>query len=226
MKVVVPNYGLHKDVDGITWLLQNDTAHNIVGLPVALCPFEVKSKGVECPHNFNIFGTTPVDPTLLRRFSKLMEAYPLLRAMVPGQTPKKCLYVVSTAYDDLNYLNKLQLISNPVGIRTGQGSPVEQVRKKTDSSNLGNYIMSGLTLPQWPSIMKVIQDSINMRSQLILVGERMPFPAMPDILRVTQFPQELKEFLSTLKSDDDLRSLGNFYLRRHLITMYEGPSDD
>ena len=114
--MLVPKHGLHKDKDGVWWLLQSAGATNAINLPAAMCELQVAPGVGRCIHDIDITETVSEGMRMLEK--DLSTHYSLFNFLnpVPHIANKLTFLPVSGAklQKTLHVLMKFQAMFSPV----------------------------------------------------------------------------------------------------------------
>lgn len=221
--ITVHHYGLHTDEDGYEWVLQNrGEAYSPVGLPKEVCPLEMRSKLLSCPHNFNFSAS--VEASVVKKFKAMEKKSPILRFISPVPRPDttKVMYVETTKLNNVLTLISLLHFWNPVMSSSNDVNEMNDVHtkenlfRKINNSNLSTILLHSAKASRMDAIHTMVNKSFNAHGKLLIAGERVPFYGLDRIMSVQPYEPELDSFICSFKDITEIRNTGTVVLKDYL----------
>lgn len=213
----VTHYGIHRDEEGIAWLMQGRGSTNVLGLKKKP-PFKVQLPTGSKHCNHQIPMTVPVPNDFQWDFFVQLMDDPLVQAALP--VPKKAggAYFVDDPHGDMMwYLSLVSRMSAPIyPIVVPRWITTEQnIVKELQQTNVQPYFVADVEVKDSAFLSKVSKAAISMPRKLIVSGH-------PD----TVVPQTMSRVQTSLNDHNlydpnDLEALhweglGATLLRKHM----------
>lgn len=215
--MTVTQYGLHKDNDGVWWLLQETVPSNAIGLPSNLCELQVPTYLGKCIHQIDLERhSIPDDGWLIASHNPVMEFF----APLPKDQNRLAYMPIrmSEMEQRISQFAKLQMMFSPL---RDMMTPVWVDKaaaawiKMRSNTNLATVVVFGDLIRHSSVVERLKQLSYQFGSRILFVG-----PDRPDDYGMSPLPlldsshlKELEELEIFNRPADDFRSFGAHLLR-------------
>lgn len=226
----VDKYGLFEDRENLSlskyWLIQGRSCESAIGVSSSECPFRLTSKGLVCPHNFDL--SIKVDEQEVLKYKALSKEGHLFFHCDPSEQPNRQLYLTLENNENALYYAKLGHLFNPtfkniLNMKATSFKDLREILKKNSNSRNSMLVFYDCSLESMDKVWEAVQfqktSLTDHTGRILFIGTGISIPKQDLAYTTDSF---LKTYhLEYLKDVEDykLLELGSMLVKHKMRTL-------